>query len=216
MNTLISSPSQRLDASSRSAQNVTEFKTESKDAPMTWMPSMLLQAVTEGWVDGILLLTQHGDLIYGNSHAQRLCQQIGGLSSKSQTLPPEIWHLCEALIESRELFPEQPIVLEDELGDRKCPRIRVRVQWVELTDNSGPCLLVMLEDRLQSLHSLAVSESQKYRLTDREAEVWFRQRTNHTYEEIAAELHISTNTVKKHIKNIRAKREAVWWAEDCN
>lgn len=187
----------------------------SEHTPLAWMPSLLLQAVTEGLVDGILILTPAGVPIYCNSHAQRLCQQLPS-SSPSQPLPSEIWRICEALIESRSLFPDQPIVLEDEIGDRKFPDIRVRVQWIELTDNNEPCLLVMLEDRRQSLQSLAITESQKYGLTCRESEVWFRQRSNYTYEEIATELHITVNTVKKHIKSIRAKRQSVWWDEECN
>ena len=208
MNTLNNlSPS--IDSSSQS-----RLSAHSENAPLTWMPSLLLQAVTEGLVDGILILTPAGTPLYCNSHAQRLCQQLS--SSSSQTLPAEIWRTCEALIESRSLFPNQPIVLEDEIGDRKFPDIRVRVQWVELTDTNEPCLLVMLEDRRQSLRSLAITESQKYGLTCRESEVWFRQRSNYTYEEIATELHITVNTVKKHIKSIRAKRQSVWWDEECN
>jgi DNA-binding CsgD family transcriptional regulator len=177
------------------------------------MPTLLLQAVTEGLVDGILILTPSGTPIYCNSHAQRLCQQLLPAKSSTQTVPIQIWRICEALIESRVLFPEQPIVLEDEIGDRKFPTVRVRVQWIDLNDSHEPCLLVMLEDRRQSLYSLAITESKKYGLTCRESEVWFRQRSNYTYEEIATELHITINTVKKHIKSIRAKRDSVWCDE---
>ncbi|MBF2078961.1 MAG: helix-turn-helix transcriptional regulator [Synechococcales cyanobacterium T60_A2020_003] len=210
MNTLTSLP-KRADAAFDSRQ-----LSGSESAASIWTPSPLLQAVTEGLVDGILILTQQGDPVYSNSHAQRLCQQLLACTEAFQTVPSEIWHVCATLIENRDVFPEQLVVLEDAIGDRKFPDLRVRVQWIELSDRSDPYLLVMLEDRRQSILSLAITESQKYGLTGREAEVWFRQRSNYTYEEIATELHITVNTVKKHIKSIRAKRQSVWWNEECN
>lgn len=210
MNTLKSLP-KRADA----AFDSQPISVSESSAP-PWTPSPFLQAVTEGLVDGILILTPQGDPVYSNSHAQRLCQQRLASTETPQTIPSAIWHVCETLIAHRDLFPEQLVVLEDEIGDRKFPDLRVRVQWIELSDRSDPYLLVMLEDRRQSLLSLAITESQKYGLTGREAEVWFRQRSNYTYEEIATELHITVNTVKKHIKSIRAKRQSVWWDEECN
>lgn len=210
MNTLTSLP-KRADAAFES-----QPLSVSESSASTWTPSPLLQAVTEGLVDGILILTPQGDLLYSNSHAQRLCQQLLSSTETPQTIPAEIWHVCETLIENRDVFPEQLVVLEDEIGDRKFPDLRVRVQWIELSDRRDPYLLVMLEDRRQSLLSLAITESQKYGLTGRETEVWFRQRSNYTYEEIATELHITVNTVKKHIKSIRAKRQSVWWDEEYN
>jgi DNA-binding CsgD family transcriptional regulator len=53
------------------------------------------------------------------------------------------------------------------------------------------------------------TEVDQYGLTPRQAEVWLLRRANYTYKEIAAELYISLNTVKKHMKDIQAKRETV-------
>jgi DNA-binding CsgD family transcriptional regulator len=36
--------------------------------------------------------------------------------------------------------------------------------------------------------------------------VWLLQQNNYTYKQIAAELGITPNTVKKHVRNIYAKR----------
>jgi DNA-binding CsgD family transcriptional regulator len=47
-----------------------------------------------------------------------------------------------------------------------------------------------------------------------EAEVWLLRRRHYTLKEIATELSISINTVKKHLKNIHAKREAVLYMEE--
>jgi DNA-binding CsgD family transcriptional regulator len=68
-------------------------------------------------------------------------------------------------------------------------------------------LLITLEDRLQSIRQSAKGEGQRYRLTPRELEVWLRYRADYSYKAIAAELYISHNTVKKHMKNIHAKRQ---------
>ncbi|MGA7937024.1 MAG: LuxR C-terminal-related transcriptional regulator [Kovacikia sp.] len=72
-----------------------------------------------------------------------------------------------------------------------------------------PCVLVTLEDRLQSIQNAAISEGQKYGLTPRETEVWLRHRANYSYKEIASELYITFNTVKKHMKSIYAKQHLI-------
>jgi WD40 repeat protein len=46
---------------------------------------------------------------------------------------------------------------------------------------------------------------QKHGLTPREQDIWLLYRTNYSYKQIANELNISLNTVKKHMKNIYAK-----------
>jgi DNA-binding CsgD family transcriptional regulator len=72
----------------------------------------------------------------------------------------------------------------------------------------SPCVLVTLEDRLQSIQSTAIAEGHRYGLTPREAEVWLRYRASYSYKDIASELYISHNTVKKHMKSIHAKRQS--------
>jgi DNA-binding CsgD family transcriptional regulator len=68
------------------------------------------------------------------------------------------------------------------------------------------CLIVTLEDRQQTLHNLAIADTQKYDLTTREAEIWQMRLQGQSYQAIASELYITQNTVKKHVKNILAKR----------
>lgn len=180
-----------------------------KSLTQRWSPPLLLQAIAECIVDGILILTEQAELIYANTHAWEICQRLVPNFSSVKTPPLDIWHLCEALIESRELFPDQLIALEDEIGDRKCPTVRIRAQWIELSNPTmQPCLLVILEDRRQSCRNLAITESQKYGLTPRQAEVWIRHQEKFTYKQIAEDLHITINTVKKHVKNINMKRDA--------
>jgi DNA-binding CsgD family transcriptional regulator len=169
----------------------------------------LLQAVIEGFMDGILIVSPKGEILEANSRARELCQH---LCTPGQTLPSPIWQVCEALIESQKLFPGQRIMPEAEavIGD---VNLRIRVRWLsqslEDQDNSCQefsCLMVTLEDRQQTLNNLAIADTQKYDLTTREAEIWQMRLQGHSYQAIASELYITQNTVKKHVKNILAKR----------
>jgi DNA-binding CsgD family transcriptional regulator len=162
-------------------------------------------SVLEGFVDGILILNLQGEFIYANTPATRICQQ---LNPDHNTLPEEIWRSCEALIESRELYGERPLVIESEITTDRAQTFRIRVQWITLEGAQTPSLLVRLEDQQQSMQSLAVTEAKKYGLTPREAEVWFLRRCNKSRKEIAAQLYITIDTVKKHLGNIQSKKQA--------
>lgn len=175
--------------------------------------SRFVQQVVESLVDGVLILTEEGTTLYDNQCARRLCQILTSPSLSRNQVPPVIWKLCEALIESRSLFPNHLVMLEEEIRKPSC-LVRVRVRWIDLPNIDQPCLAVMLEDRYQSLQQTALAEAHQYGLTEREAEVWLLRRANRTYKAIAAELHIALDTVKKHIKSIHAKREAFQWADE--
>jgi DNA-binding CsgD family transcriptional regulator len=171
--------------------------------------AQLLQAVIEGFMDGILIVSPKGEILEANSRARELCQH---LSTPGQTLPNSIWQVCEALIESQKLFPGQRIMPEAEgiIGD---VNLRIRVRWLNQNREDQDhlcqefsCLIVTLEDRQQTLHDLAIADTQKYDLTTREAEIWQMRLQGHSYQAIASELYITQNTVKKHVKNILAKR----------
>lgn len=160
----------------------------------------LLLAVLEGLVDGVLLINPQGETLYANLKAQEVCQKL--LPHQADRLPDGVWRLCESLIESRELYGDRPIILEDEIQP-----FRIRVQWLQSELYVEPCLLVRLEDQQQSLVSLAFAEAKKYGLTPREAEVWQLRRANLSRREIAEKLFITIDTVKKHLCNIQLKRQ---------
>ncbi|NET31119.1 MAG: helix-turn-helix transcriptional regulator [Cyanothece sp. SIO1E1] len=188
-------------------QDKTFWYTEQQSAPLS-----LLQAVLEGLIDGILILTSQGDLIHANNCAHQICKKLYPSSQnwhQGCLIPEKIWQICQSFASSRGLFPDQSVVLEDEIGTEKSTVIRVRVQWIDLRTIDSPCLMVTLEDRYQAAQKLALAETERYGLTPRESEVWLLRRINYTYEEIAAELYIAMNTVKKHMKSILAKRQAV-------
>lgn len=175
---------------------------------------ILLQGVIESFFDGILILTEQGEVIQANDFARQICEQFSQEKPQQNPVPKEIWRVCQALIESRKLYHNQPVIIESEITTDKLTTLRIRTQWLKLSAIKYPCLLVILEDRYQSVQNLALAEVDKYSLTPREAEVWLLRRRQYALKEIATELCISLNTVKKHIKNIHAKRERVLYMEE--
>lgn len=169
--------------------------------------STLLQAILEGLIDGILILSDQGEWIHANDCARRICHQLSRGIPQPDRVPQEIWHTCKRLIENLTLYPNQTVTVEDEINAESAS-YRLRAQWLNLDAMQSPCVLVTLEDRLQSIQSTAIAEGHRYGLTPREAEVWLRYRANYSYKDIASELYISHNTVKKHMKSIHAKRQS--------
>ena len=176
--------------------------------------NILLQGVIESFFDGILILTEQGELVQANDLARQICEQLTQGKSQRNPVPQEIWRVCQALIESRSLYDNQPVIIESEITTDKLTPLRIRTRWLKLSAIKYPCLLVILEDRYQSVQNLVIAEVDKYGLTPREAEVWLLRRAKYALKEIATELSISLNTVKKHIKNIHAKRETVLYMEE--
>jgi len=164
-------------------------------------------------MDGVVVITDQGKLVYANHYARQYLQLIQDCKSP-HAVPQAIWEICKALIESRTLFPDQQFVLEEEVKLHPIGSIRIRVRWIQLLEAQQTCLLITLEDRNFSMQNVATAEAQKYGLTEREAEVWSLRRANFSYKAIAAQLHIAVDTVKKHLKNIHAKRQAFLWQEE--
>jgi DNA-binding CsgD family transcriptional regulator len=175
-----------------------------------WSDSTLLERVIEKFIDGILILTDRGEWVQANDSARQICTQLIQGKAQPNSVPHEIWCICQALIESRNSYPDESLIIESDLTTPKSAPLRVRVRWLKLNSIKHPCLLVILEDRYQSNQNLALAEVEKYGFTAREAQVWLLRRANYTCKEIAAKLYISLNTVKKHMKNIHAKRETAF------
>jgi len=168
-----------------------------------------LQAILESFIDGVLILTDQGEWLHANQCAHRICHHLTEGMAQPDRVPQQIWRVCQSLIGSLSLYPNKAVVIEDEIIADDAAHYRLRAQWVKLDSAERPCMLVTLEDRLQSLHDAAIAESYRYRLTPREADVWLRYRSHQTYKQIATALYITPNTVKKHMKNIHAKRHQV-------
>jgi DNA-binding CsgD family transcriptional regulator len=167
-----------------------------------------LQAVIEGLEDGILIVNATGKLIHANASAHLICSQLNLENSHSDFAPLVIWNLCQSLLENQNLLSDRLIILSDEIVLNQSTIFRVRVRFVKLEGFQIPNFLVTIENRYESLKNIAIAEIQKYDLTPRESEIWCLYRGNYSYKDIAAKLYITINTVKKHMKNIHAKRQA--------
>ncbi|WP_421659273.1 LuxR C-terminal-related transcriptional regulator [Leptothermofonsia sp. ETS-13] len=168
---------------------------------------LLLQGVLEGITDGILILSEQGEVLYHNYYAHCICQQLSRGGSVVDNVPEVIWRSCQALIESRSMYVDQPVVIESEITLSESKVYRLRVRWLTLEDSNHPYLIVLLEDRCQSIQNRAFAEVLLYNLTPRQAEVWLLRRAGFSYQQIATELYITINTVKRHLKEIYTKQK---------
>jgi len=166
------------------------------------------QDVMENLTEGIVMLTAEGKIIYTNEWAGRFLRQINRGRSQTDELPREIWHVCQCLIESRHLFPHQHWRLESKIITETSVFFQILVQWMKLNESDNYCLVVIVKDQYETMRNIALAEAEQYGLTDRETEVWLLHRSNYTYKQIAMELNVTPNTVKKHMKSILAKRKA--------
>jgi DNA-binding CsgD family transcriptional regulator len=216
MNALINASNRSYSASKNASSLLTQTSLHSHleefSMPTEYQPN-LLQGVLEAMMDGVLVLTDQGKLIYANQCAHQFFHWLVKDPSPSDSVPQPIWHICEALIESRALFPDRPIIIEDEIRTTDVHSIRIRVRWLEFDQVNRFHLLVTLEDRYQSIQNAAIDDARKYGLTERESEVWTLRCANLTYKAIALRLNIAVDTVKKHVKSIHAKRQTFLWED---
>jgi len=206
MNTLTRTTNRQVRLAKSTEVQPTVSSNSSKARPAQPSPT-LLQGVMEGLIDGVMMITAKGELIHANCHALQICQQFIPNLAQEKVIPHAVWRCCQAVIDSRELFPQQPLTIEDEISS-PLGTIRIRVRWLTVENLPQACLLVTLEDQSQSAQYRAIAESIKYGLTARETDVWRLKRAGCSYKAIAAQLFLAENTVKKHIKNIHAKRAA--------
>jgi Bacterial regulatory proteins, luxR family len=169
----------------------------------------LLPDVMADIVDGILILTEQQQVIYINDCAVRILRLLSQYETFPNAIPREIWHLCQVLIESRNLFPDQYWLWESKILISTTIFLHMRVRWLKIATIANHCLLIVLEDEQQSLKNIVNIEAQKYGLTAREQEIWRLHRSHYTYKQIAVELNITPNTVKKHMKSILAKQKEI-------
>lgn len=170
----------------------------------------VLQGIIENLIDGILIVSTESELIYVNDIASRILRQLNQNKLPVNFPPKEIWHICQSLIQSRHLFPDQTWQIASDIFVDSSSVFKVHARWFQAMNIDSNCILITIKDYYQTIKNIAVEESQKYGLTPREREVWTLQRANYTYKEIAAELCITPNTVKKHIKSIHSKQKEVF------
>ncbi len=166
-------------------------------------PIGIFQAILGNLQDGFIIASQTGHIQQSNAPAQRICNLLG--STKS-TLPAEIWQVCQAALKRKDVLSFNKIGLDADIILPDVGTVRIRVQNITIADR--PCLLIVLEDRQQTIRNKALSDAALYDLTERETEIWQMRLRGAAYKEISTALWISVDTVKKHVKNILAKQRS--------
>lgn len=169
------------------------------------LDSVLVKRVIEGFIDGVLILTYQGELIHINDNADQIINTLVQHQEQLQLMLQELGRVHRAVVDSCELYPESSIIIESEMSNNRLGVLRIRARRLQLDMYEEPLILIILEDQQRSIQSLVKTEVKIYGLTPREAEIWSLRRANYSYKEIAIELFISVNTVKKHLKNIHNK-----------
>ena len=167
-----------------------------------------LQAVIENLEDGILILNNVGELFHANASGSRMCAYLFQEKHPEKFIHPVISRLCQSLMENQSFIDDKLNIRSDEIVVNQSEVFRIRVRLMNLNISSFPYFLVTIENRGESLKNVAIAEVRKYNLTPREAEIWSLYKAKYSYKDIANKLYITINTVKKHMKNIHAKRQA--------
>ncbi|MEM7725944.1 MAG: LuxR C-terminal-related transcriptional regulator [Cyanobacteria bacterium P01_A01_bin.45] len=170
--------------------------------PILRSKDKFLRDVIESLDDGVMILNQQNQqqVIYINQKASQLLSEIKKNASS-------ICNICHSLIKNQDKLFQSYAVLSDEVTVQKNQTIRIRARKLELSDIGNNCLLVIIENKSESLEKSANVEAIQYKLTRRESEIWMLYKAKYSYKEISEKLYITTNTVKKHMKNIHAKRQ---------
>lgn len=113
------------------------------------LDNFLLQGIIESIFEGILILTEAGDWIYANDFTRQICAKLTPNQNQPKSVPEGIWRVCRALIESRSIYPNQLVIMEDEVNLDYRTKLRIQVRSLQLNAMTTPCLLAILEKQEQ-------------------------------------------------------------------
>ncbi|WP_161635017.1 helix-turn-helix transcriptional regulator [Leptolyngbya sp. Heron Island J] len=139
-------------------------------------------------------------------------KQLNSVVDESVQVPQEICQICQSLMEVRNLFPNQCWLTQFDIFIENLAILHIRARWLTVDKLDQPYLLLLIEDRQTTINKIVSQEAEQYGLTPREREVWLLHRRGRTYKQIALELEITPNTVKKHMKSIHSKRKKVMFS----
>ena len=111
------------------------------------LDNLLLQGIIESVFEGILILTEEGEWIYANDFTRQVCAKLTPKQYPPKSVPEVIWRVCCALIESRSIYPNQLVIMEDEVTIDYRTKLRIQVRWLQLNVMTTPCLLAILEKK---------------------------------------------------------------------
>ncbi len=166
--------------------------------------NVFLQGILEGFTDGILILSGQGEVIHANRHMYQIVAHLTPSDFELCRLNQEIWRIHQATIDLGDLCADRPIIIESNMPTISLGILQIQARQFQLVTFPSALVLVTIQDqRLQK--RVPLSDVQECGLTPREIEIWAFRQANYSYAEIAAQLFISINTVKKHLKNVYAK-----------
>lgn len=175
----------------------------SAEASYNSHPASILRAVLGNLQDGFIIADHTGTIEQINLPGERICDL---LNAKENQLPIEIWQVCKAALNNKEALSYEDIGIDADIILPNMGTVRIRAQNVSI--GQQPFLLIVLEDRQQTIRNKALSDAALYGLTEREREIWQMRLRGDAYKDISATLWISVDTVKKHVKNILAKQRS--------
>ena len=166
-------------------------------------PVSILRAVLGNLQDGFIIADHTGAIEQINLPGERICDL---LNAKESQLPAEIWQICRPAIQNKDVLSFEKVGIDADIILPNIGTVRIRVQNINISQQ--PFLLIVLEDRQQTIRNKAISDAALYGLTEREREIWQMRLRGDAYKEIATTLWISVDTVKKHVKNVLAKQRS--------
>ncbi len=188
-------------------QETTGDQTDTSGKGLFKNQDLVVQEALTKLTDGILIITDERKVAFANECACRILRQINQDRGSAETIPKEIMFLCNSLSEIRRQFPGQHWMVTNKICISSSVTFSVHARYMKLDTLGKYCIVLVLKDQYQLVKNIAVEEAKKFGLTDRETEIWLLQRANYTYKQIASELFIAPNTVKKHMQNIHLKQK---------
>jgi DNA-binding CsgD family transcriptional regulator len=178
------------------------------------VPDLSGVAILDAMRHGVMVISSDFQVIYRNLKAEEIYSVFGCVTT---TLPDQVTEACRrfmavCLPRDREGDPEG-----DRVCDRSCDpfvmdcypakgrKFNLQITWMESSPQAG-YMLVTIEDCYADMMVLWRREQARHGFTEREIQIWTLLHLECTYQEIAAQLAITVNTVKTHVKNLNAKR----------
>lgn len=110
------------------------------------VPPFWINSVLEGFTEGVLILTESGELVCANQKGGYWCQQLNFNNSPISKIPEAVWKLCQSVVEGRELFPHQHLIVESQVQTSTQQILYLQGRQFQLAFCDRPCLLVMIEE----------------------------------------------------------------------
>lgn len=161
---------------------------------------------------GILILGCNQQLLYKDRRAWELCAELNKDGGKVQgSIPLPIVELCTEITKLLQVWTEakdwEQIRIKRVLGNPDSP---ILLSGLGLPDRQGvhqARILITMEEIGRRQGAILSQVKDLFRLTDREVTVVENLLKGWTNKEIAAELGVTEQTVKEHIKHIMAKTQ---------